>query len=102
MHVGSGGQRVDDPVAPELAVRREQRKMAKVASQAHASGDDLLYLETVVSRVGMGRSMIYALIGEGRFPKPIKRGPKWSRWRAGDIAGWQQKVLSGQGWPDAK
>ena len=38
----------------------------------------------VALKVGMGRSRIYALIGEGNFPPPVKIGAS-SRWVVSEI-----------------
>ncbi len=45
-----------------------------------ASSINLLRINDVKARVGMGVSTIYALIAEGKFPKPItilKRHKAW-------------------------
>lgn len=34
---------------------------------------------------GLGRTKIYALIKDGVFPAPERRGKRCSRWRAGDV-----------------
>ena len=36
------------------------------------------------TKVGMGRSRIYALIGEGNFPPPVKIGAS-SRWLVSEV-----------------
>ncbi len=38
----------------------------------------------VAIKVGMGRSRVYALIGEGNFPPPVKIGAS-SRWLVSEI-----------------
>jgi prophage regulatory protein len=40
----------------------------------------LLKLDEVKRRVGLGKSMIYQLIQEGRVPAPYKISPSASRW----------------------
>lgn len=43
----------------------------------------------VVSDVsGLKPSEIHERVAEGRFPKPLKLGPRCSRWRACDIREW--------------
>lgn len=44
----------------------------------------LLPLSTVMLRVGLGRTSIYGLIKEGRFPAPVKLGGA-SRWPDNEI-----------------
>jgi len=37
---------------------------------------------------GCGRAWIYQEIRAGRFPKPLRLGPKTSGWRSTDIHAW--------------
>lgn len=37
---------------------------------------------------GLGDSETYDRIAQGRFPAPIKLGPRCSRWRMGDLRAW--------------
>jgi prophage regulatory protein len=54
-----------------------------------------LRLRDVQSATGLGRSTIYRLIGEKRFPVPVKvLGPRVSAWLASEIAAWQQERIS--------
>ncbi len=62
------------PVDPAPAVAAEHRVDAR-----------LLRLADVLKRVPVGRSTWFAGIASGRFPKPVKLGPKTSAWRSGDI-----------------
>lgn len=36
---------------------------------------------------GISKSQIYQQIAEGKFPRPVKLGPRTSAWRAADIEG---------------
>lgn len=47
--------------------------------------EKLLRLNTVLSRVPVARSAWYQGIKAGRYPAPIKLGPKTSAWREADI-----------------
>ena len=47
--------------------------------------DRLLRLEEVRHRVGLGKTMIYAMIGEGRFPRPYKITAAAARWSEREI-----------------
>jgi prophage regulatory protein len=38
--------------------------------------------------VGLKKSKIYSLLQEGRFPAPVKLGPRSVRWRASAIWKW--------------
>lgn len=55
----------------------------------------LLRLAEVRHRVGLGKTMIYAMIGEGRFPKPYKITPAAARWSEREIVEWVDKVKGG-------
>jgi len=44
----------------------------------------LITFVQVAAKVGMGRSRIYALIAEGKFPPPVKIGSS-SRWIVAEI-----------------
>ena len=57
--------------------------------------DRLLRLTEVRHRVGLGKTMIYALIGEGRFPRPYKITPAAARWSEREIVAWVNDVKDG-------
>jgi len=44
-----------------------------------------LKLPEVCRRVGLGKTMIYAMVKDGRFPKPYKLSPFMSRWSKREI-----------------
>lgn len=50
--------------------------------------DALLQINTVSALAGLGRSTIYRLVSEDKFPQPIKRGLRCTRFRAGDVTAW--------------
>ena len=54
-----------------------------------------LKLEEVKRRVGLGKSMIYRLIQEGRFPAPYKLSSFASRWSDQEIVAWIDDVKDG-------
>ena len=62
-------------------------------SEDGASTDRLLKIAEVKSRVGLGKSKIYALVAEGRFPRPYKLTPKAARWSEREIAEWIEEAL---------
>ncbi|MBK8454113.1 MAG: AlpA family phage regulatory protein [Thiofilum sp.] len=47
--------------------------------------DRLLRLAEVCHKVGLGKSTIYTMIREGRFPKPVKYSAKINTWRLSEI-----------------
>jgi prophage regulatory protein len=57
--------------------------------------DRLIKLEEVRRRVGLGKSMIYAMIKEDRFPAPYKISRFASRWSELEIVAWIADVKDG-------
>lgn len=55
----------------------------------------LLRLPEVARRVGLGKSMIYVLIKQDRFPRPYKISPYASRWSEREIVAWIADVKDG-------
>ena len=58
--------------------------------------DRLLRIGEVKSHVGLGKSKIYALIAEGRFPRPYKLTPKAARWSEQEVIAWIERVRAGR------
>jgi prophage regulatory protein len=52
-------------------------------------------LNEVMRRVGLGKSMIYRLIGEGKFPAPYKLSSVASRWSEREVVAWINEVKDG-------
>ena len=50
-----------------------------------APPEKLLRLNEVLTRVPISRSAWYAGVKDGKFPPPIKLGPKTSAWRESDV-----------------
>ncbi|MHA6767469.1 helix-turn-helix transcriptional regulator [Sphingobium ummariense] len=57
--------------------------------------DRLIKLEEVKRRAGLGKSMIYRLIQQGRFPAPYKVSPSASRWSDREVIAWIDDVKDG-------
>lgn len=55
----------------------------------------LMKLPEVMRRVGLGKSMIYMLIKQGRFPAPYKISPVASRWSEHEVTAWIAAVKDG-------
>jgi prophage regulatory protein len=53
----------------------------------------LIRLADVCQRVGLGKTMIYAMIGDGRFPKPYKITPAAARWSEQEIEDWVRSIV---------
>lgn len=52
-------------------------------------------LDEVKRRVGLGKSMIYRLIQDGKFPPPYKVSPFASRWSETELLAWINDVKDG-------
>lgn len=65
-----------------------------MSTEGNAS-DRLVKLDEVKRRVGLGKSMIYRLIQEGKFPAPYKVTPLASRWSDQEIRAWIDEVKDG-------
>ena len=44
-----------------------------------------LRMPTVMRMTGLGRSTIYRLIAERKFPSPVRLGPRAVAWRSSDL-----------------
>lgn len=54
------------------------------------ASDRLLRLKEVKELTGLGKTMIYRLMREGRFPQQYKPGGYASRWSEGEIIAWRE------------
>ena len=53
-------------------------------------------LFSVCARYGLSRSTLYAWIKQGRFPAPVKLGPRASAWALADLERWEcERRISG-------
>jgi prophage regulatory protein len=50
--------------------------------------DRLLKLEQVMNLVALGKTMVYRLVSEGRFPQPFKPGGNATRWSEREVFAW--------------
>jgi prophage regulatory protein len=57
----------------------------------------LLRLAEVRHRVGLGKTMIYAMIGEGRLPRPNKITAAAARWSEREVDSWIEAVVRDAG-----
>ena len=49
---------------------------------------EFLRMPSVIQRIGLGRSTIYRLIAERRFPPPVKLTSRAVGWRLSDLTRW--------------
>lgn len=55
----------------------------------------LLRLPQVLALIPVSRSAWWAGCKSGRYPKPVKLGPRTTAWRASDIAALLEKLTTG-------
>ena len=74
--------------------------MSKTKTAAYAVGDTGSMPQRIIRRgeievlCGYCIDHLYALIRDGRFPKPIHLGPRAVGWLADDIAKWQAERIA--------
>lgn len=56
--------------------------------------DRFLRIEEVMARIGMRRTKIYAMIGEGSFPKPYCLSYKAARWSEREVLDWIDRAMA--------
>ena len=61
---------------------------------SNISENSLLRLPQVLALIPVSRSAWWAGCKSGRFPKPVKIGPRTSAWRAADINALLEKIAS--------
>ena len=61
-------------------------KTQPIAAADHP--DALLQVATVATLTGRGKSTLYAMVRNRKFPAPLKSGLRCTRWRAGDVTAW--------------
>ena len=54
-------------------------------------------LPSVVQRTTLSRSHLYALVKDGKFPKPLKLGSRSVAWRVEDVEAWIEARLARRG-----
>lgn len=56
----------------------------------------IMRLPEVMQATGFGRAHIYNLMGEGRFPKAVKLGPRAVGWSSEQVQAWIDARLDGR------
>lgn len=62
------------------------------------SEDRILRLPEVRAHTGLGRSRIYSLINEKRFPAPVALGARARGWRLSEIQKWMESLQRAKKW----
>jgi prophage regulatory protein len=58
--------------------------------QLEAAGPLFLRMPTVMQMTGLGRSTIYRMMAESRFPRPVRLGTRAVAWRRTDLDLWSE------------
>ena len=66
-----------NPTSPEIK-----------AQQANGLLPMFVRMSTVVRMTGLGRSTIYPLMAEDKFPTPVRLAKRAVAWRRGDLEQW--------------
>lgn len=56
----------------------------------------LLRLRSVLEMTGLGRSSLYKMIKEQKFPRPVQIGARSVAWDSTAVATWMQERISGK------
>ncbi|MBK6008678.1 AlpA family phage regulatory protein [Ramlibacter ginsenosidimutans] len=56
-------------------------------NMAKQAPDALLKKEEVLRRTGISNSGLYLIMAEGRFPRPVRVGPRTVRWVESEVQG---------------
>ena len=73
--------------SPDSTPAKPARKDAAQPLHAAQLADALLKMQTVTALTGLSSSSVYRLVAAGEL-KPIRRGTRCTRFRAGDITAW--------------
>jgi len=71
-----------------ITSKRKHKPHREQPVAAAQNEDALLQIITVSALLGLGCSTIRAMVSRDEFPKPIRRGTRCTRWRAGDVTAW--------------
>jgi prophage regulatory protein len=69
-------------------VQRTRPESSPARSDAIAAV--FLRLPTVMRMTGLGRTTIYRLIADQKFPCPVRLGPRAVAWRRSDLDRWSE------------
>jgi predicted DNA-binding transcriptional regulator AlpA len=62
-----------------------------VSKTTHIEGDRLLRIKQVLEIVPIGKSTWWRGVKSGRFPEPVRLGPKTTCWRESEINALMEK-----------
>jgi prophage regulatory protein len=59
------------------------------------ASERLIRLRQVIEMTGRSRTAIYDDISQGKFPRPVKIGPRASAWKLSSIRSWMEALPQG-------
>ena len=65
-----------------------QFSSSDASSDTKPPADRLMKLNQVMTLVSLGKTLIYQLVSDGGFPKPLKVGSNANRWSENEIFSW--------------
>ena len=68
----------------------QRHQLTPSASRIDATSPDFLRMPTVMRMTGLGRSTIYRLIADQKFPSPVRLGLRAVAWRRTDLDRWSE------------
>ena len=69
-------------------ISKTQAQQAATSAYSGLVDDRLITDKEVAHLLGSSRSWPWKLAQDGRFPKPIKLTPKFTRWRLSEVLAW--------------
>lgn len=57
-------------------------------NEMFVAGETLLRIRDVTAKTGLGKTKLYELLDERRFPRPVKIGGVAVRWKASEVDAW--------------
>jgi prophage regulatory protein len=86
----------DGAFAPEFGSRAAftpaTLRAIEIGHPAAASAEKLIPLKEVCRLVGVGKSMVYRMVKQNRFPAPYKPSPGAGRWSEKEILAWISEI----------
>jgi prophage regulatory protein len=73
---------------------RERREAQRQQSFSKNATKRFLRLPEVMLRVGLRHTQIYAMMAEGRFPRPVKVGARAVAWLESEIDAYQDACIA--------
>lgn len=77
----------------EAPISRAANRLAK-REVDYGLDDRLIPLDAVMQIAGIGKTMIYKLMREGKFPKSCNPGGASSRWSENEVKAWRDEILA--------